>query len=120
MTPFTETQATYHRGELARQARETAERNGRLLGRLFALELIGFTLLIVLELFAVKINHNVAAALLMGLTDGSLRNAPAITSGNRLHTDRAPPGSPESFERIAAAEAKRARRAAKRCSHSAA
>ena len=50
MTPFTETQATYHRGELARQAREAAERHGRMLGRLFALELIGFTLLIVLEL----------------------------------------------------------------------
>ena len=46
MTPFTETQATYHRGELKRQA----ERHGRMLGRLFALELIGFTLLIVLEL----------------------------------------------------------------------
>ena len=63
-----------------------------------------------------KIDHNVAAAMIMGLTNGTLRNAPAITSGNRLHTDRAPPGSPESFERIAAAEAKRARRAAKRCS----
>ena len=46
MTPFTETQATYHRGELKRQA----EQHGRMLGRLFALELIGFALIIVVEL----------------------------------------------------------------------
>ena len=46
MTPFTQTQATYHRGELKRQA----EAHGRMLGRLFALELIGFALIITLEL----------------------------------------------------------------------
>jgi hypothetical protein len=60
-----------------------------------------------------KINHNVAAALLMGLTSGALKWPRRITDSNRLHTDRAPPGSPESFERIAAAEAKRQRKAAK-------
>ena len=58
-----------------------------------------------------KINHTVAAAILLGLTDGSLRTAPSIASGNRLHTERARPGSPEALERIAAAEARRARRA---------
>ena len=67
-----------------------------------------------------KINHNVAAALIMGFTSGALKLWPRrITDSNRLHTERAPPGSPEAFERIAAAEAKRqrrARKAAKRCS----
>lgn len=46
MTPFTETQSTYHRGELKRQA----EQHGRMLGRLFALELIGFALILAVEL----------------------------------------------------------------------
>jgi hypothetical protein len=46
MTPFTQTQATYHRAELKRQA----EAHGRMLGRLFALEIIGFALIIALEL----------------------------------------------------------------------
>jgi hypothetical protein len=46
MTPFTETQATYHR----RALREQAEAHGRMLGRLFALEVIGFALIITLEL----------------------------------------------------------------------
>ena len=46
MTPFTETQATYHRGELKRQA----EQPGRMRGRLFALEIIGFALIIAVEL----------------------------------------------------------------------
>jgi hypothetical protein len=46
MTPFTETQATYHRKAL----QEQAERHGRMLGRLFALEIIGFALIIAIEL----------------------------------------------------------------------
>jgi hypothetical protein len=46
MTPFTETQATYHR----RALREQAEAHGRMLGRLFALEIIGFALIIIMEL----------------------------------------------------------------------
>jgi hypothetical protein len=46
MTPFTQTQATYHRRELKRQA----EQHGRMLGRLFALEIIGFAIVIALEL----------------------------------------------------------------------
>lgn len=60
-----------------------------------------------------KMNHTVAAAILLGLTDGSLLNPPSIAIRNRLHTERARPGSPEALERIAAAEAKRARRAAR-------
>jgi hypothetical protein len=50
MTPFTETQATYHRSALRAAEREAAERHGRMLGRLFALELIGFILIIIVEL----------------------------------------------------------------------
>jgi hypothetical protein len=46
MTPFTETQAIYHR----RALREQAEAHGRMLGRLFALEIVGFALIIALEL----------------------------------------------------------------------
>jgi hypothetical protein len=53
-----------------------------------------------------KIDHNVAAVLLMG----TLRNPPSIISGNRIHTERARPGSPEEAERMAAAEAKRQRK----------
>lgn len=60
-----------------------------------------------------KINHNLAAALLMGITRGIFRNPPTITSGNRLHSERAPRGSPEAVERMAAAKAKRARKAAR-------
>ena len=50
MTPFTETQATYHRSALRAVEREAAERHGRMLGRLFALEIIGFAITITLEL----------------------------------------------------------------------
>ena len=46
MTPFTETQATYHRGVLRAQA----EQHGRMMGRIFALEVIGFAIVIALEL----------------------------------------------------------------------
>ena len=46
MTPFTQTQATYHRGELKRQA----EAHGRMLGRILALEIIGFAFIIAIEL----------------------------------------------------------------------
>jgi hypothetical protein len=57
-----------------------------------------------------KIDQNVAAVLLMGFADGTLRNPPSITSGNRIHIERARPGSPEEAERMAAAEAKRQRK----------
>jgi len=60
-----------------------------------------------------KINHNVAAALLMGFTSGAFRNPSSAVSGNRLHTDRAQRGSPKEAERIAAAQTKRARKAAR-------
>jgi hypothetical protein len=45
-TPFTETQAVYNR----RVMREQAERHGRMLGRILALEIIGFAIIITLEL----------------------------------------------------------------------
>lgn len=61
-----------------------------------------------------KMNHNLAVALLMGLASGEFRNAPSCTSGNRLHRERAPAGSAEESERIAAADAKRARQRLKR------
>jgi hypothetical protein len=60
-----------------------------------------------------KMNHTVVAAILMGLYDGTLRNPRSITNSNRLHTDRARRGSPEERERLDAAAAKRARRAAR-------
>lgn len=46
MKPFTETQATYHR----RALREQAEQHGRMLGRILALEIIGFAFIIAIEL----------------------------------------------------------------------
>jgi hypothetical protein len=59
-----------------------------------------------------RIDLNVATAMLLGLAAGELR-IPRITDGNRMHTNRAPAGSVEAAERIAAAEAKRARKAAR-------
>lgn len=58
-------------------------------------------------------DQNIAAALIMGLTGGTLR-FPTITDGNRIHTERAPAGSALEAERIAAAERRRRHRAAKR------
>lgn len=46
MTPFTQTQSMYHRAELQRQAAQHA----RMLGRILALEIIGFALIIAMEL----------------------------------------------------------------------
>lgn len=60
-----------------------------------------------------KIDHNVAAVLLLGLASGEFKFAPHITQGNRLHAERAPRGSAEEAERLAAAAAKRARKAAR-------
>lgn len=60
-----------------------------------------------------KIDHNVAAVLLMGFASGAFRNPPTMTSRNRMHIDRARPGSAEETERMAAAAAKRARKAAR-------
>lgn len=45
LTP-TQTQAAYHR----RALKEQAEAHGRMLGRLFALEIIGFAVIIAIEL----------------------------------------------------------------------
>lgn len=59
-------------------------------------------------------NHTLAAALLMGLSSGTLRQPKSCTSGNRIHTERAPRGSPEHLRALADAEAKRVRKAAKR------
>jgi hypothetical protein len=61
-----------------------------------------------------KINHNLAAALIMGLTSGAYQFPRGATSSNRVHTNRAPRGSAEEAVRLTAAEAKRARKAAKR------
>lgn len=61
-----------------------------------------------------RIDHNVAAALLMGLVTGELRMPPSITSGNRVHGERARKGSHEEAERLAAAEAKRQRKRMKK------
>lgn len=60
-----------------------------------------------------KLDTTVAAAMLIGLTSGELRWPRHSAQGNRLHTDRARRGSPEERERLAAAEAKRARKAAR-------
>lgn len=62
-----------------------------------------------------KMPHILAAALLMGLaapigSGREIRFRRSIASGNRLHLDRAPRGSIEAADRIAAAEAKRARK----------
>jgi hypothetical protein len=45
-TPFTVTQATYNR----RILQEQAERHGRMLGHILAIEIIGFAFIIALEL----------------------------------------------------------------------
>lgn len=60
-----------------------------------------------------KMNHNLAAALI-SMFNAGFRRPRSITDGNRIHTDRARPGSVEALERIAAADAKRARKMAKR------
>ena len=60
-----------------------------------------------------KAEANVMAAMLMGLVSGEFRMRTA-TDGNRIHRDRAPEGSPQAIERIAAAEAKRQRKLLKR------
>lgn len=61
-----------------------------------------------------KMNHNLAAALLTGITSGQFGYPRSCTSGNRIHTDRAPKGSAEAIARIAAADAKRQRKNLKR------
>jgi hypothetical protein len=58
-------------------------------------------------------DHNLAAVLLLGLASGEFKFARGIASGNRLHTERAPRGSAEEADRLAAAAAKRARKAAR-------
>lgn len=58
-----------------------------------------------------RIDASVAAAIFAAGLGGSLRGVP---NGNRVHTERARPGSPEALANIAAAEARRRHRAAKR------
>jgi hypothetical protein len=60
-----------------------------------------------------KINQNVAAVLLIGLASGEFTFPRGMASGNRLHTERARAGSVEEAARIAAAAAKRQRKAAR-------
>lgn len=57
-----------------------------------------------------KINHNLAAALILGLVSGAFKNSPSITSGNRIHTNRAPRGSASERDALERAAAKRARK----------
>jgi hypothetical protein len=61
-----------------------------------------------------KMNHNLATVILLGLASGEFSFPRGMASGNRLHTERAPRGSAEEADRIAAAAAKRARKLAKR------
>lgn len=58
-----------------------------------------------------KMDMNVATVLLLGFASGEYCNPPSITSGNRLHQERAPRGSQQEAERMAAAQAKRERKA---------
>lgn len=59
-----------------------------------------------------ELPSSVVAAAIMGMASGHLRR-PNITDGNRIFRDRARDGSPEANERIAAAQAKRARKLAR-------
>ena len=61
-----------------------------------------------------KMNLTVAAALIQGLSNGTLRFAPQATDRNRWHRERARPGSVEEAARVTAAETRRRQRAAKR------
>lgn len=54
-----------------------------------------------------------AQAMLLGAADFAGKHV-GIASGNRRHTDRARPGSQEEIDRLAAAQAKRDRKNAKR------
>jgi hypothetical protein len=60
-----------------------------------------------------KMDHNLVAAMLIGMAAGEYRFPSRITDRNRLHTERAPRGSAAEADRMAAAEAKRARKAAR-------
>ena len=61
-----------------------------------------------------KIDHNVAAVLLLGLASGEFKFPRGMASGNRLHSERAPRGSAEEISRIAEGEAKHAAKLARR------
>ncbi len=66
-----------------------------------------------------KINHNVAAVLLLGLASGEFKFPRGMASGNRLHTERAPLGSREEAARIAEGDAKRNAKLARRAARAA-
>lgn len=61
-----------------------------------------------------KIDRTLAAALLIGLTSGAMQYPRHVTQNNRMHTDRAPRGSPQEAERILDAQLKRERKALRR------
>lgn len=61
-----------------------------------------------------KMDHNVAAAILIGLAAGQLQFPRGMASSNRLHTNRARAGSTEETARISEGEAKRAAKLARR------
>jgi hypothetical protein len=61
-----------------------------------------------------KMDHNLAAVMLLGLAAGEFRFPSRITDRNRLHTERARAGSAEELARITESEAKRAAKLARR------
>ena len=67
-----------------------------------------------------KMNLTIAAAIIQGLSSGTLRFAPHATDRNRRHRERAQPGSVEEAARITVAETRRRQRAAKRAALAAA
>ena len=66
-----------------------------------------------------KIDHNVAAVLLMGLASSEFKFPRGMASGNRLHTERARAGSAEEAARIAEGDAKRNAKLARRAARAA-
>ena len=66
-----------------------------------------------------KMDHNLAAALLIGLTAGEFKFPRGMASGNRLHTNRARAGSNEEAARIAEGDAKRNAKLARRAARAA-
>jgi hypothetical protein len=66
-----------------------------------------------------KIDHSVAAALIMGVVWGELNNPPSIAARNCLHSDRARPGSDEEAARLADGAQRRASKLARRAARAA-
>ena len=66
-----------------------------------------------------KMDHNLAAVLLLGLVSGEFKFPRGAASGNRLHTERAHAGSAEEAARIAEGDAKRNAKLARRAARAA-